>query len=190
MNAGFDTDGYRLPEKGIFINIVFDRFIQEQIRVTTSLSFAQRASKCSVLSVVAVDLGHVLRALDLAQRLINNLNALVHLALSDHQRRGETDDRLVSGLGQQTVLLERNAHVPSSARVFGVHFNGAEQTAAAHRLDERELFLELAQHAHQLVAHLFSLLDELLLLDHLQGCNAHSRGERIASVSASVLACD
>jgi hypothetical protein len=139
---------------------------------------------------MAVDLGHVLRALDLAQRLINNLNALVQLALSDHQRRGETNDRLVSRLGQQTVLLQRNAHVPSSTRVFRVHVDRAEQTTTAHGLDERELFLELAQHAHQLVAHLFSMLDELLLLDHLQGCNAHSRGERIASVSASVLACN
>ncbi len=127
------------------------------------------------LSVMAIDFRHVFRALNFAQRLINNLDALVQFTLADHQGRGEANDRLVGRLGQQTVLLQRYAHVPGSARVFGVHLNRAEQATTAHRLDEREFFLELAQHAQQLVAHQFSALDQLLLLDHFQGCNAHSR---------------
>lgn len=124
---------------------------------------------------------------ELGQALLDDADTVHELGLGDAQRRGEADDVLVGGLGEETLALEQEAELPGSTAVglALVNDNGVQKTAATGKGEGG--VLDLGEGSAELLTENSRLLDKVLLLDDLEGSNGDGASERVTTVGGAVL---
>lgn len=139
-----------------------------------------------VLGLKGLGLG-VGQGKELGQGLLDDADTVHELGLGDAQRRGEADDVLVGGLGEETLVLEQEAQLPGSAAVglALVNDNGVQQTAATGKGEGG--VLDLGDGGAELLTEDGGLLDKVLLLDDLEGSDGDSASEGVTTVGGAVL---
>lgn len=124
---------------------------------------------------------------ELLEGLLDDADTLHELLLGDAEWGSETDDVLVGGLREETLLLEKEAQLPGGAAVgLGlVNDNGVQETATTS--EGQSWGVDLGDLGTELLTQDVGLLDQVLLLDDLEGSHGDSAAEGVASVGGSVL---
>ena len=113
-------------------------------------------------------------------------DGLTELFLVDAEGRCETDDMVVGWFGQQSFLHHADAEIPGGSSFHRFGDDGVEQSASAHLFDEGGMdFLHLLAEES---SHLFSILHEVFVLDHLQGFDRHAGSQGEAAKGGAMLA--
>lgn len=122
----------------------------------------------------------------LLESLGNDAQTLAELSLSDDQRRSETDNVTVGGLGQETLALEQKGQVPGSAAVGSSLVNdaGVQQTLTTDKLDDGRV--DLLDALTEDLAEFLSVLNHLLLLNQLEGTDRDGTAEWVTTVGRTV----
>lgn len=139
-----------------------------------------------ILSLESLGLG-IGQGQELLEGLLDDADTLHKLLLGDAKWGGETDDVLVGGLGEETLLLKKKAQLPGGAAVGLrlINDDGVQETATTG--EGQSGGLDLGDLGTELLAQDLGLLDQVLLLDDLEGSHGDSASEGVASVGGSVL---
>jgi len=115
------------------------------------------------------------------------LGSLGELFFGDDQRRSESDDVVMGGLGEDAVLLHLDAYVPCVGFPASLgHFDGVEKALASDLLHPRIFCLQLRHLASEDFAHILRALCQVLFLQHLQRLDSHRTCQRVPSISGTV----
>ena len=104
--------------------------------------------------------------------LLDDFDGFAKLGLSDDQGRGEANDVLMGGLGQQAEVAHLEAHIPSLFAIFWLNDDGVQQAFTTHLLDHRAL--NLADLLAEDLTETFGVLHQMFFLDNLKGGDGHA----------------
>lgn len=127
---------------------------------------------------------------ELSERPVDDSHTLLELLLGNAQRGSETDDVAVGRLGEDPVLLEQQAELPSGATIgrILVNDNGVQKTTSTNQSQSRPLFLDLVELAAEIFAHGSRMFNQFLLLDDLESSHSDSTSKRVTAIGGAVLA--